>query len=107
MMPRAVRGRLTGLGGSSARPTGQARPVLLILAALGLALGLAGCVGGQSGSEGLCGESDGKRDINTFTTESTDEDGGVDDGGAEINFVGDDGPEAQSDAVQCLSGEED
>jgi hypothetical protein len=80
---------------------------LVALVVLGLSsLGWAGCAGGQSGTE--CNTGDSNRDVNPFNTEATDEDGGVDDGGdAEISFVGDDGPEAQSDPIQCLPGAED
>jgi hypothetical protein len=104
MMHRAVRGLLTGTGGA-ARPTGQARAALLLLLALGLSF--SACAGGQSGSEGLCGESDGKRETeDVFTTAAGDEDGGVEEepDAAQNEFVADDGqrPEAASGPTQCV-----
>jgi hypothetical protein len=77
---------------------------MVVLGLVALAgLGFSGCAGGQSGSEGFCGEN--KRDTNTFTTESTDEDGGVEDeADADTQFVADDhGPEAQNGPVQCAT----
>jgi hypothetical protein len=71
-----------------------------------MALGFSGCVGGQSGSEGLCGESDGKREMmdDVFTTAAGDEDGGVDDPDAANNELVADGhdPEVQSGPTQCV-----
>jgi hypothetical protein len=85
----------------------HALSALLFLAALGLGFGFSGCAGGQSGSEGLCGESDGKREMmdDVFTTAAGDEDGGVDDPDAAHNeFVGDDRhPEVQNAPTQCVS----
>lgn len=92
MMHNQVRVGLTDVIGAVAR-------------ALGLiaGLGLAGCAGGQSGNEGLCGE--GMREDSripndaTFVATNNDEDGGTDDeedAGPANQFATDDGPEAAS-----------
>ena len=91
--------------------TGRARALSLWMA-LGLfavaGVGFAGCAGGQSGTEGLCGD-DGQRDVNPFATESLDEDGGADDpDSGQKELVADDGPEIQNAPAQCFSnGDED
>lgn len=80
------------------------------LAALALVAGLAfgGCAGGQSGAEDFCGESN--RDMNTFTTDAADEDGGVEDDadagdGGPTELVAD-GPEANNAPILCAPPDE-